>query len=145
MSPVVSPGLTVSRPPSLMRRTLIYVGITLVVLLLVVVGVLSYTTKVKYQNNVLKAREAALREDLSLTRGSIKQYAHDQNAPPQSLADLVKAGYLREIPIDPITGRRDWQVTLGKYEYSSKTLTGITDVRSASSLNSSAGTPYNQW
>jgi general secretion pathway protein G len=128
-----------------LRRTLIYLGITLAALILTVAGVLSYTTTVKYHDTVLKAREGVLREDLARMRGSIKQYAHDQGAPPQSLADLVTAGYLREIPNDPITGHQDWQVTRGKYESSSKTLMGITDVHSASSQNSSAGTTYSQW
>jgi len=59
---------------------------------------------------VSATKEAMLREDLRVMRGMIKEYAHDKGALPQSLEDLAVDGYIRSIPEDPITGKRDWTV-----------------------------------
>ena len=89
--------------------------------------------------------EAVLRDDLSKLRSLIDQYAADKQKLPQSLDELVSAGYMREIPKDPITGQPDWQVTTGDDPNSSSGEQGVTDVHSASSDVSSEGTPYNEW
>jgi general secretion pathway protein G len=64
-----------------------------------------------YHVAVVHAREAVLREDLYTMRKLIDQYTIDKQQPPQTLQDLVDAGYLRGgIPTDPFTGRSDtWQ------------------------------------
>jgi hypothetical protein len=61
----------------------------------------------RYQETVLHEREAILKEDLTLIRAAIKQYTSDKALPPQSLDDLVRAAYLRQIPVDPITEQRN--------------------------------------
>ena len=74
----------------------------------------------------------------------IDQYAADTCRHPESLRDLVRAGYLREIPIDPITEQRDWREVRycveGRFYYCD-----LTDVHSSSTAVSSLGTPYNSW
>jgi general secretion pathway protein G len=54
-----------------------------------------------------QAREETLRQDLFMMRAIVSQYVLDKQKRPHSLDDLVRAGYLKEIPKDPITGRND--------------------------------------
>lgn len=76
-------------------------------------------------------------------RDSINDYALGNDALPQSLDDLVKAGYLNEIPDDPITQKKDWKVVIGE-KPSLKNAKGIIDVRSSSTSQSTEGTPYSE-
>ena len=64
-----------------------------------------------YRANVIAAKEAVLREDLQVMRQAIGSYTVDKQKAPQSLEDLVSAGYLKAIPKDPITGRTDTWIT----------------------------------
>jgi general secretion pathway protein G len=99
----------------------------------------------QYQKWVLHAREAVLRNDLFQMRKLIDQYAADKGKLPQSLDELVSGGYMREIPEDPITGEKNWNVTLGEDPNSTEGGQGITDVHSASTDTSSDGRPYSEW
>ncbi len=64
-----------------------------------------------YEHSVWRAREAVLRNDLFTMRSSIDQYTLDKQKAPQSLQDLVSAGYIKAIPKDPITNATDTWVT----------------------------------
>jgi general secretion pathway protein G len=99
----------------------------------------------QYQKAVLHAREATLRDDLFQMRKLMDQYAADKGQLPQSPDDLVTAGYMREIPVDPITRERDWNFATGEDPNSSEGKQGLTDVHSSSSDTSSEGTPYSDW
>ena len=59
--------------------------------------------------------------------------ARRRNAGAQSLDDLVSAGYMREIPTDPITEQKEWNIEVGEDPYSSEGGSGIRDIRSTSS------------
>jgi general secretion pathway protein G len=100
-----------------------------------------------YQNSVLRSKEAVLRQDLYVLRQAIDQYTLDKQEAPQSLEDLVSAGYLRSVPVDPMTGTKDWALEYGDTVLSpEQTATGVTDVRSGSSAVSPfTGEPYNSW
>jgi general secretion pathway protein G len=52
---------------------------------------------------ILRTKETVLKSNLHTLRILIDQYTADKLKAPQSLQDLVTAGYLREIPKDPIT------------------------------------------
>jgi hypothetical protein len=85
--------------------------------------------------NVRHEREAQLREDLFALRTVISQYTLDKQKTPQSLEGLVIAGYLKEIPKDPITGRADWTVDPEDRDRPADPQEpGIIDVHSASNL-----------
>jgi len=122
-------------------------GFTLLELMIVIsiIVILAAIVLPQYQRTVQKAREATLRDDLFQMRKMIDQYAADKGRLPQSLDDLVTAGYLREIPVDPITGERDWQVIVGEDPNLPGGTQGVVDVRSASGDISSEGTPYSDW
>jgi general secretion pathway protein G len=98
-----------------------------------------------YDKSASAAKEAMLREDLRVMRGMIKQYANDKGALPQSLEDLVETGYIRSIQEDPMTGKRDWKVTIGEEPKLAKGPKGVVDVHSSSSAKSSEGKPYSEW
>src|SRR5215470_12403849 len=61
-----------------------------------------------FSNSVKRSREAVLRQNLFTLRDLISQYTLDKQKAPQSLDDLVQAGYLKQIPKDPMTDQADW-------------------------------------
>jgi general secretion pathway protein G len=99
----------------------------------------------QYQKTILATREAVLHDDLYKMRSLLDQYAVDKQKLPQSLDELVTAGYMRELPVDPITGQKDWTITTGEDPNSNSSEQGVTDVHSASADTSSEGTPYSEW
>ena len=93
----------------------------------------------------LKAREAILKETLRTMRRMIDQYSADQRTLPSSLDDLVREAYLREVPTDPITGKRDWNVDSGETLIGGATVRGIIDVHSNAPGRSSDGLSYRDY
>jgi general secretion pathway protein G len=93
-----------------------------------------------------RAREATLKFDLLTMREAIDNYTLDKQQPPQSLQALVNGHYLKEIPTDPFTRKKDWVPQFDDVVLSPEQLsTGMVDVHSASSQVSSNGIPYNEW
>ncbi len=101
----------------------------------------------RYQQSVLRAKEAALKQTLNVMRKAIDNYTLDKQQAPGSLEELVAAQYLRDIPLDPITGRRDWRVVFEDVSLSpEQTGAGITDVFSTSDkISPTEKTPYSTW
>jgi general secretion pathway protein G len=100
-----------------------------------------------YNQSILRAKEAVLRQDLFAMRSAIDQYTMDKAKAPQSLQDMVQEGYLREIPKDPFTDSREtWQVIQEDMLLSiDQNQPGITDVHSGSNLTGTDGTAYSGW
>jgi general secretion pathway protein G len=101
----------------------------------------------RYAESMVRAREAVLKQNLFSLRSTIDQFTIDKNRAPQSLDELVQAGYLRQIPVDPMTGSRDtWVVAQEDVMLSvDQTQPGITDVHSGSTGTGSDGIPYSEW
>ncbi len=101
----------------------------------------------RYEKSVVRAREAVLKQDLQTMRNAIQQYTLDKAAGPQSIDDLVSAGYLREVPTDPMTRGRDWHTDFDNVLLSTDQISpGITDVHSTSdSVSPFESTPYSSW
>ena len=135
------------RPSSLRLRPCSSRGFTLLELLIVmsIIVILAAVVLPLYQQHVHRAREVTLRASLNEMRRVIDLYASDKGRFPQSPDDLVTYGYLREIPVDPITGERDWRFERDRDPNFSQDAQGITNVRSSSSEISSEGTPYSEW
>lgn len=99
-----------------------------------------------YSQSILRARESVLRSDLETMRRLIQQYTLDKQKPPQSLDDLKTAGYLDQIPVDPMTRETNWEVEQDEIIMSvEQQETGITGVHSASNALSSSGDAYSSW
>jgi len=99
-----------------------------------------------YNRTVIQSRESVLRSNLSTLRSVISQYTLDKQKAPQSLDDLVTAGYLRQIPVDPMTKETNWEVVQEDVMMAvDQQEPGITDVHSASPGTSTDGTAYSTW
>src|SRR6185436_5301212 len=122
-------------------------GFTLLELMIVisVIIILASITLPQYQKTIMHTRETVLKDDLRKMRSLIDQYAADKGRLPQSLDELVSSGYMREVPIDPFTGQKDWAITTGEDPNSSEGEQGMTDVHSASAETSTEGTAYSEW
>lgn len=124
-------------------------GFTLLELMIVIsiIVILATVALPQYQKATRHARETVLRDDLFQMRKLIDQYAADKGKLPQSLDDLVSAGYMREIPEDPLTGDKNWTLETGDDPSSLEGGTGITNIHSASpdSPPEGGGTPYSEW
>jgi general secretion pathway protein G len=80
-------------------------GFTLLELLVVmtIIGILAAIAVPALKDSPQRAREAALKEDLFAMRSVIDQYHGDKGTYPADLQTLVTEGYLRKIPLDPMT------------------------------------------
>jgi general secretion pathway protein G len=96
--------------------------------------------------SILHARERALRSDLDTLNRCIVQYTLDKQKAPQGLSDLKTAGYLPEIPEDPMTHESNWEVEQDETLLSvDQQDPGIIGVHSASSQIGSNGEAYSTW
>jgi general secretion pathway protein G len=93
-----------------------------------------------YSRTPTRSKESMLKNNLFTLRTVIQEYTHDKNKAPETLADLVSAGYLREVPTDPMTGVANWKVNL-----IDQTEPGIFGVQSGSDKISLEGTHYSDW
>jgi general secretion pathway protein G len=124
-------------------------GFTLIELMIVmaIIMILAAVAVPAYEAAVRAAREAVLREDLHTMRSAIDSYTADKQKAPQSLDDLVQAGYLRDVPEDPMTHAKDSWVTDTSDSLHSldQTEPGIDNVHSGSQEQGTDGQPYNTW
>ncbi len=122
-------------------------GFTLLELMIVIsiIIILAAVALPQYQKTIMHARETVLKDDLFRMRALIDQYAADKGKLPQSLDDLVTAGYIREVPKDPITDEKDWNIETGEDPYSTEGGSGVINLHSASGEVSTEGTPYSEW
>jgi general secretion pathway protein G len=123
-------------------------GFTLIELITVVaiVGILAAIAVPQYKIAIVQAKESVLRQDLFLFRDTIDQYYIDKGKYPASLDALAEEGYLRKIPVDPMTQQADWEPVFEEPDPDRPgEAPGVYDVKSASTQLSLSGTPYNEW
>lgn len=108
-------------------------------LVLAIIGALAAVAAPVVTGALIRAKEAALRENLSVMRRLIDEFSSDRGEQPETLQTLVDEGYLRAIPPDPLsTGSREWTEVPAKEG-------GIADVKSRSTAKGLDGVPYADW
>jgi general secretion pathway protein G len=124
-------------------------GYTLIELIIVmaIISVLLAVAVPIYTKSIQRTKETLLKQNLFTLRNVIDEYTFDKKAAPQSLDDLVREGYLRAVPVDPIMGNeKSWRLIIEDALTSvDQTQPGIFDVRSGSDQKSLEGTPYSEW
>ena len=126
-------------------------GFTLIEIIIVftLIGILVGLGLPQYKTSIKRAREAVLKEDLFTLRKLIDQYLTDKGKYPASLQTLVEEGYLRKIPVDPITNSAETWVEIRENPPYEEMVPGqefgIVDILSGSEEKSLSGTPYNTW
>lgn len=124
-------------------------GFTFIELMIVmaIIAVLMAVALPKYTRSITRSKESVLKNNLFTLRTVIDEYTYDKQKAPQTLQDLVSDGYLRQIPIDPMTGNAEsWRLIMEDAGNTvNQTQPGIFDVRSGAEGTSLEGTPYSEW
>jgi general secretion pathway protein G len=134
-----------TRSGSALRRVAGFTLIELMIVMAIIATLISIAVPI-YNKAITRSKETVLRNNLLTIRRCIDEYTVDKQKAPQSLDELVSEGYLRQMPIDPITGTTDWKVIMEDPDNAMNPENpGIFDVRSTSDRNSLEGTPYSEW
>lgn len=128
-------------------------GFTLIELMVVMAIVATLLTIVtpSYFAHLDRAREAALRETLAVTRDAIDKFHADNERYPTTLQELVDKRYLRSLPTDPITESSEtWTVLAPPSGVEGEAgAGGVWDIRSGAppkeGKDGEEGKDYGQW
>lgn len=123
-------------------------GFTLMELVIVmtVIAILLAVALPIYVTHIRRAREIVLKQDLDEMRRAIDKFTVDKEKAPSSLDELVQAGYLRSVPVDPMTKTADtWQIEMETETTLPDAAPGIKDVRSGAEGADSQGKPYTEY
>jgi len=124
-------------------------GFTLIELMvvMVIITILVSIAVPMYQKAIIRSKESVLKNNLFTMRTVIDEYMYDKQKAPQSLSDLVHEGYLRAVPVDPMTGSdSSWRVVMEDAMTTvNQTEPGIFDVHSGSDKTSLEGNAYSEW
>jgi general secretion pathway protein G len=124
-------------------------GFTIIELLIVMtlIIILASVAMTQYRNSVTRAEEATLKENLFRMRDAMDQFYADKNKWPADLAELVSEGYIREVPVDPMTNSKDtWQTEMAEPDPNNPGSTGgIDNVHSGSDRTGLDGSRYSEW
>jgi general secretion pathway protein G len=124
-----------------MKRTRGFTLIELLVVLAILVLLLTLAAP-KYFKGVDRAKEAALKQDLAVTREALDKFYGDQGRYPGTLEELVDKKYLRVLPVDPITESPETWVIVSP---PGDTPGGIYDLHSGAPGEAMDGTLYADW
>ncbi|MBV9506185.1 MAG: prepilin-type N-terminal cleavage/methylation domain-containing protein [Acidobacteriia bacterium] len=126
------------------RRGFTFVELMVVITIIVVLITMAIPI---YQKSIIRSKESVLKNNLFTMRTVIDNYTYDKEKAPPTLQDLVREGYLRDVPFDPITNsNQSWRVIMEDGTQAvNQDQPGIFDVRSGSDKIGLDGTPYSEW
>ena len=126
-------------------------GFTLVEILIVMalIGILVVIILPSYRSSLIRAKEAVLKENLFVLRESINKFYFDKKKYPTSLEELVFNKYLRELPMNPFTNEREWELIYFEAEdieeYDPELMEGIIDIKSSYRGKALDDSQYSDW
>jgi general secretion pathway protein G len=120
--------------------------IELMVVMAIIVVLISMAIPI-YQKSIIRSKESVLSNNLFTLRTVIDNYTYDKQKAPQTPQDLVTEGYLRQVPLDPMTGSsQTWKVIMEDPNSAvNQDMPGIFDIRSGSDKIGLNGIPYSDW
>ena len=130
------------RPLSnLLKKTSL--GFTLIELMVVmtVIALLISIAVPRYFHSVEQAKEATLKQSLSVMRVAIDKFYGDNDRYPLSINELVIKKYIRAVPVDPMTESTETWVT----QSPGNDITGVFDIKSGALGKAKDGTIYAEW
>ena len=133
------------RIPSGKARGFTFVELMVVITIMVILITMAIPI---YNKTIIRSKESVLRTNLFTLRTVIDNYTYDKMKAPQTLQDLVSEGYLRSVPVDPMTGtNQTWQTVMEPPGSGvDQSNPGIFDVKSGSEKTSPLeGTNYSDW
>ena len=136
--------ITRSAPPN--RRRFGFTFLELMIVMAIIAVLMAVALPI-YTRSIQRAKESVLKNNLYSLRTVIDEYTYDKQKAPQTLQDLVTDGYLRQVPLDPMTNSSDtWKLVMEDASNTvNQTEPGIFDVRSGAQGTSLEGTPYAEW
>jgi len=119
-------------------------GFTLIELMVVmtVIALLISIAVPRYFHSVEQAKEATLKQSLSVMRVAIDKFYGDNDRYPASIKELVNKKYIRAIPVDPITESTETWVTQAP---DLDTSNAVFDIKSGAPGKANDGTAYADW
>lgn len=124
-------------------------GFTLIELVaaMTILAILATVGIVGVRKHHRSAREAVLKEDIFQLNDCLNQYMADRGRYPDDIKSLQEQGYIREVPIDPMTGSSTtWIAELESHDPDNPDgEVGVYRVRSGSTEIGDNGIPYNDW
>jgi general secretion pathway protein G len=127
------------------RRRFRFTPLKLMTVIVVVVSLISAGIPI-YSRFIVRSKERVLKNNLRNMRTVMDEYTYDKQKAPQTLNDLVRQRYLRQIPVDPITGNADWKIIMEDPSNAvNQSEPRIFDIRSVLDKVSREGTPYSAW
>jgi general secretion pathway protein G len=136
----------VTRLPASSRRRFGFTFLELMIVMAIIAVLMAVALPV-YTRAIQRSKESVLKNNLFTLRTVIDEFTYDKQKAPQTLQDLVSDGYLRQVPVDPITGNADsWKLIMeDASNAANQTEPGIWDVRSGADGTSLEGSPYSEW
>jgi general secretion pathway protein G len=128
------------------RTSVIERGFTFMELLIVmvIIAIMAAVAIPRYLEHLKRAKEVVLQQNLWTMRRAIDYYTTDKEKAPTSLQDLVSAGYLREIPKDPVCPECQWTEIPAQSD-DPNSVGGIGDVKSAAQGTDAVGKAYSEY
>jgi general secretion pathway protein G len=113
------------------------------IVVLTVLALLLTIAVPRYYSHIEHAKEATLKQDLSVMRDAIDKFHGDKGRYPDQLDELVSARYIRNIPVDPITeSATTWRIVPPT---DTEAKGAVYDIKSGADGKSADGSPYGEW
>jgi general secretion pathway protein G len=120
------------------QRGFTFMELLIVMAIIAIMAAVAIPSVIKH---LQRAKEVVLMQDLWAMRRAIDSYWQDKEKPPANLEDLISAGYLREIPKDPICADCQWNLIPAPTD-DVNSAGGIGDVKSTAPGEDANGKPF---